>query len=132
MGGGNTKGTRRRFGAVRKLPSGRWQARYLGPDDIMRPADRTFATKTEAERWLTRTEAEIIEDSWVDPDAGRVPLGEYAADWIEERPACGPRRSSCTASCSGATSFRRSGAWPSLTSGKLRSAGGGRTCSTRA
>jgi len=91
MGGGNTKGTRRRFGAVRKLPSGRWQARYLGPDDIMRPADRTFATKTEAERWLTRTEAEIIEDSWVDPDAGRVPFGEYAADWIEERPGLRPK-----------------------------------------
>ena len=91
MGGGNTKGTRRRFGAVRKLPSGRWQARYLGPDDIMRPADRTFATKTEAERWLTRTEAEIIEDSWVDPDAGRVPFGSYAADWIEERPGLRPK-----------------------------------------
>jgi integrase len=91
MGGGNTKGTRRRFGAVRKLPSSRWQARYLGPDDIMRPAYRTFATKTEAERWLTRTGAEIIEDSWVDPDAGRVPLGEYAGDWIEERPGLRPK-----------------------------------------
>jgi integrase len=55
--GGNTKGHRRRFGAVRQLRSGQWQARYLGPDGIMRPADRTFASKTEAERWLTRTEA---------------------------------------------------------------------------
>lgn len=57
----------------------------------MRPADRTFATKTEAERWLTRTEAEIIEDGWVDPDAGRVPFGEYASDWIEERPGLRPK-----------------------------------------
>jgi hypothetical protein len=35
--GGNTKDSRRRFGAVRRLPSGQWQARYLGPDSIMRP-----------------------------------------------------------------------------------------------
>ncbi len=33
-GGGNNKGTRRGFGSVRQLPSGRWQARYLGPDDV--------------------------------------------------------------------------------------------------
>jgi len=89
--GGNTKGSRRRFGAVRQFRSGRWQARYLGPDGILRPADRTFATKTEAERWLTRTEAEIIEGDWIDPDAGRVRFGEYAGDWIEERPGLRPK-----------------------------------------
>jgi hypothetical protein len=33
---------KRRFGRVRQLPSGRWQARYLGPDGIDRPADRTL------------------------------------------------------------------------------------------
>ena len=87
---GNVKGTRRRFGAVRQLRSGRWQARYMGPDGIMRPADQTFATKTEAERWLTRAEAEILDGDWIDPDAGRVPFGEYAADWIVERPSLRP------------------------------------------
>jgi integrase len=88
---GNAKGTRRRFGAVRQLRSGRWQARYVGPDAIMRPADQTFATKTEAERWLTRAEAEILDGDWIDPDAGRVPFGEYAADWIAERPNLRPK-----------------------------------------
>ena len=52
---------RRRFGLVRKLPSGRYQARYPGPDGIVRPADDTFGTKTEAENWLTLKEAEILE-----------------------------------------------------------------------
>ena len=33
---------KRRFGRVRELPSGRWQARYKGPDGIDRPAPRTF------------------------------------------------------------------------------------------
>ena len=52
---------KRRFGRVRELPSGRWQARYKGPDGIDRPAPRTFDSKTSAERWLTLTEAEIIQ-----------------------------------------------------------------------
>ena len=28
----NSKGRRRRFGTIRRLPSGRWQVRYPGPD----------------------------------------------------------------------------------------------------
>jgi hypothetical protein len=44
---------KRRFGRVRQLASGRWQARYAGPDGIDRPAPETFATKTDAEVWLT-------------------------------------------------------------------------------
>ncbi len=66
---------KRRFGRVRELPSGRWQARYKGPDGIDRPAPRTFDSKTSAERWLTLTEAEIIQGEWIDPDAGRVLFG---------------------------------------------------------
>jgi hypothetical protein len=31
------------------MPSGRYQARYLGPDGIDRPAQQTFGTKREAE-----------------------------------------------------------------------------------
>ncbi|HSI93561.1 MAG TPA: tyrosine-type recombinase/integrase [Jiangellaceae bacterium] len=30
--------------------------------------------------------AEIAKGEWFDPDVGRVPLGEYAAQWIAERP----------------------------------------------
>jgi hypothetical protein len=52
---------KRRFGRVRELPSGRWQARYKGPDGIDRPAPHTFDSKASAERWLTLKEAEIIQ-----------------------------------------------------------------------
>ena len=79
---GNTKGSRRRFGAVRQLASGQWQARYRGPDGLIRPADRTFATKTLAERWLTRTEADLLNGDWINPDDGGIPFAEYAAAWI--------------------------------------------------
>ena len=50
---------KRRFGRVRRLPSGRYQVRYLGPDGVDRPAPQTFATKREAEVWLTFKEGEI-------------------------------------------------------------------------
>jgi integrase len=87
----NSKGRRRRFGSVRRLPSGRYQARYPGPDGVIRPADDTFETKTDAEVWLTRKEAEILEDDWIDPDAGEVLLCDYAATWIDERPGLRPK-----------------------------------------
>jgi len=87
----NSKGRRRRFGAVRQLRSGQWQARYRGPDGIMRPADRTFPDKTSAEVWLTRKEAEILNGDWLDPDAGSILLASYGATWIDERPGLRPK-----------------------------------------
>ncbi|GHE30310.1 putative prophage phiRv2 integrase [Streptosporangium violaceochromogenes] len=83
--GGNSKGSRRRFGAVRKLPSGRYQARYTGPDDVERTAPETFPNKTDAEIWLGRKEVEIRSQEWIDPDAGKVPFREYAVSWMTER-----------------------------------------------
>jgi hypothetical protein len=80
------KPAKRRFGRIRQLPSGRFQARYTGPDGVDRPAPETFATKTDAEVWLTRKEAEILDDEWIDPDAGKITLGKYGRDWIDERP----------------------------------------------
>ena len=82
---------KRRFGRVRRLPSGRWQARYPGPDGIDRPAPDTFDNKTEADIWLTLKEAEIRQGDWIDPDAGTVPMPDYGATWIEERPNLRPK-----------------------------------------
>jgi integrase len=86
----NSQGRRRRFGTVRKLPSGQWQARYRGPDGLMYPADTTFPTKTGAEVWLTRKEAEILDGDWINPEAGKVLLTDFAAAWIDERPNLRP------------------------------------------
>ncbi|MDB5910654.1 MAG: Site-specific recombinase XerD, partial [Massilia sp.] len=77
---------KRRFGRVRELPSGRWQARYPGPDGKDRPATKTFPDRTAAERWLTLKEAEILSGDWLNPDAGRVSFKEYAEAWVSERP----------------------------------------------
>ncbi len=81
----------KRFGRVRKLPSGRYQARYPGPDGIDRPAPETFATKTDADVWLTMKEAEIRRDDWIDPEAGAVLVADFGATWIEERPGLRPK-----------------------------------------
>jgi integrase len=82
---------KRRFGRARRLPSGRWQARYLGPDGIDRPAPDTFVSKTDAGVWLTVKESEIRKGDWIDPNAGAVLVPDYAATWIEERPGLRPK-----------------------------------------
>jgi integrase len=82
---------KRRFGRVRRLASGRWQARYAGPDGIDRPAPETFATKTDAEVWLTLKEAEIRTGDWINPDDGKASLADYGRTWIDERSGLRPK-----------------------------------------
>ncbi|GGW63025.1 tyrosine-type recombinase/integrase [Streptomyces griseoloalbus] len=81
----NSRGRRRRFGAIRKLPSGRYQARYPGPDGVMRPAPFTFETTADADDWLAEKQTEIRRGEWRDPDAGAVSFRAYAEKWVEER-----------------------------------------------
>lgn len=50
---------RRRAGTVRKLPSGRWQARCWNPAGERISAPATFATKGDAQRWLTLKEPHL-------------------------------------------------------------------------
>lgn len=76
---------------MRKLQSGRYQARYPGPDGLMRTAAKTFARKQDAERYLSLVEAQILRGEWVDPERGKVRLGDYAKTWIVQRPGLRPR-----------------------------------------
>lgn len=78
-------GGKRRFGRVRKLPSGRYQARYLGPDGIDHPAPQTFETVREADDWLAEQQTEIRRGNWRDPEAGAINFEEYALEWVDER-----------------------------------------------
>jgi hypothetical protein len=48
-----------------------------------RPASpETFARKRDARAWLVRKEAEILASDWLNPDGGKVPLGEFATAWV--------------------------------------------------
>jgi len=73
---------RRRSGTVRKLSSGRWQARFLEPSGERVTAPNTFATKTEAQRWLAAVETDVGRGDWHDPRAGDVPYADWAARWL--------------------------------------------------
>ena len=47
---------RRRFGAIRRLPSGRYQVRYRTADGRYVTAPTTFETKADAGRYLSKIE----------------------------------------------------------------------------
>jgi hypothetical protein len=81
----------RRFGNLRKLPSGRLQIRYPGPDGRIRTGPGTYERKSDAERALVLIEAQIASSSWTDPERGKIKLGDYASVWIAERPGLRPR-----------------------------------------
>jgi integrase len=76
----------RRFGNVRRLPSGRYQARYPGPDGRLCSHPQTFDRKGDAERALSLIEAQMIAGEWTDPQRGKARLSDYARDWITQRP----------------------------------------------
>jgi integrase len=87
----NSKGTRKGFGNVRKLPSGRWQARYTGPDARTHTGHVTFDTKGDAEAWLSTVRADIVRETWTPPTAAATPqvraltFGDYSATWLKGR-----------------------------------------------
>lgn len=84
------KSSRIDFGSVRKLPSGRWQARYLDPAGRPMTGPRTFDTKREALDHLAAVRSDRRRGTYIDHRAGLAPFGPYAADWI----AHGGRRGS--------------------------------------
>jgi integrase len=56
------------FGSVRKLASGRWQARYYGPDMIYHSGPITFQTKGDAQAWLAEERRLISQQQWTSPN----------------------------------------------------------------
>ena len=81
---------RRHFGAIRKLPSGRFQASYWleGRRHI---AETTFATKGDANAFLDATSAAVTRGDWINPEFGRIEFKEYATLWLAQRTDIRPR-----------------------------------------
>ncbi len=76
---------RRHFGSIRKRASGRYQARYTGPDGQTYSAPKTFERKTDAQKWLSERETEITRGEWTDPNAGQVTFMDYSEQWMKDR-----------------------------------------------
>jgi integrase len=86
---------RRGFGKCRKLPSGRWQASYVGPDGRRRTAPSTFGAKIDAAAWLAAQQTDIARGTWGEPAPVRRELpafAAYAARWMRERELRGRSR----------------------------------------
>lgn len=87
----------RGWGHIRKLPSKRFQASYIGPDLRRHTAPNTFTVKLNAEGWLAN-ERQLIEraaltgEPWKAPElraaekkAEVLTLAGFAATWISHR-----------------------------------------------
>ena len=80
------KQSRRGFGAIRKLPSKRWQASYTGPDTIRHKAPVTFETSEDAEAWLADRRREIRGDEWTPPVKTKaMTFSDFAERWLKNR-----------------------------------------------
>lgn len=86
-----TRATRRMFGGIRKLPSGRYQVRYVDHAGRRHTAAQTFTSKREADAWLATRQADLVRGTWRNPDLGSQPLAEYLADWLVARTDLAPR-----------------------------------------
>ena len=51
---------RRRFGRIRRLPSGKFQASFIDPDGRRQTGPETYQTEADAARYLDRIERDII------------------------------------------------------------------------
>ncbi|KUH99271.1 site-specific integrase [Mycobacterium sp. IS-3022] len=86
------KAGRRGWGYLRRLPSKRWQASYIGPDLTRHRAPRTYTAKMDAEHWLADERRLIERDEWTPPSyraaakqAKAVTVARFAEQWLEHR-----------------------------------------------
>ncbi len=84
---------RRGWGWIRKLPSKRWQASYIGPDKARHTAPVTYTVKMDAAAWLS-DERRLMErgDDWTPPATRAavkkikgVTVAEYSTTWLAQR-----------------------------------------------
>lgn len=91
-----TKRRKRResFGAIRQLPSKRYQASYVGPDGNRYTAPLTFTALEDARQWLARQRVAIADETWTAHDAvasvtakkGKTTtFADYAEQWVSTR-----------------------------------------------
>lgn len=115
---------RESFGAVRKLPSGRIQASYVGPDGLRHNAPQTFDTLTDARGWLAAQQVRVLCGEWSTEEtraaesaktSRAVTFAEYAEKWVSERTTRGGQLRPRTA-----TEYRRLIRGPLAPFGALR------------
>lgn len=69
------------MGAVRKRPSGTWEARWYGPDGRQHSAN--FKSKGDATRHTRVMEGEKERGTYLDHRLGKTPFKDVAEAWYE-------------------------------------------------
>jgi integrase len=82
---------RRQFGTVRRLRSGRFQARYRDALGRQVAAPHLFETKGDATRWLAAAQTDMVRGTFIDPRAGQLTFADWAEEWLAFK--AGQRRS---------------------------------------
>ncbi|SKB07652.1 site-specific integrase [Aeromicrobium choanae] len=77
--------SRRAFGTVRQLPSGRWQARWEDKYGRTHTGPHPFATERAADDWLSTVRADLVRGVWRSPDLGSDTLAGYMRGWVDQR-----------------------------------------------
>ena len=77
------------MGHIQRRAKDKWRARYIGPDG--RERSKTFARKTDAERYLATIEASKVRGDWVDPRLGRTTFEHWAKRWFVTISALKPK-----------------------------------------
>ena len=87
--------TKRGFGQIQKLPSGRHRARYVGPDLVRHSAPYTFEARVDAEGWLADERRLLSSDAWTPPReraaaklrarSDALTFDTYANAWLRDR-----------------------------------------------
>lgn len=77
---------RRMFGSIRKLPSGKYQARYAVAErgGQVYSAPHTFQTIDDADTWLGREKTKLADGTWTPPKQAAVAQVEKVAITFEE------------------------------------------------
>ncbi len=80
--------SRRAFGSVEQLPSGRFRARIVGQDGKHVSAPTTFTSRTDASLWVDVQHADLVRGAWKAPikRSASPSVGAYVERWIAEHP----------------------------------------------
>ncbi|MBW1604443.1 site-specific integrase [Streptomyces sp. JJ66] len=75
-------GTPRRVKTDRHGTGMRYRARYIGPDGTEKSKSFPDGQKRLAEKWLSKTEADMNSGQYVDPKTSRTTFRQYAERWV--------------------------------------------------
>jgi integrase len=87
-----TRRTRRSWGKIQRMRSGRYQASYTGPDLACHTGPATYTSRIDAEGWLHNERRLIEHGEWTAPalraaakQTRSQSLNSYATTWLENR-----------------------------------------------